>query len=135
MTQNPRKARFQGRTGSVPDRILARAENNRHLRAQQPKPALWIEARSRSGGKAGRAGSPRGFDAVYAMNERFNLAELDKLCGRTELISIRPGEFLFREDEEGRALYIVRKGNLRIMSGSTVYETVSHQAESSARWR
>jgi len=47
------------------------------------------------------------------------------LCGRTELISVRPGEFLFREEDEGRALYIVRKGSLRIMSGSTVYETVT----------
>jgi CRP/FNR family cyclic AMP-dependent transcriptional regulator len=59
------------------------------------------------------------------MNKRFNLSDLDELCGRTELISVRPGEFLFREDDEGRALYIVRKGSLRIMSGSTVYETVT----------
>jgi CRP/FNR family cyclic AMP-dependent transcriptional regulator len=59
------------------------------------------------------------------MNKRFNLSDLDELCGRTELISVRPGEFLFREDDEGRALYIIRKGSLRIMSGSTVYETVT----------
>ena len=59
------------------------------------------------------------------MNKRFNLSDLDELCGRTELISVRPGEFLFREEDEGRALYIVRKGSLRIMSGSTVYETVT----------
>ena len=59
------------------------------------------------------------------MNKRLNLSDLDELCGRTELISVRPGEFLFREEDEGRALYIVRKGSLRIMSGSTVYETVT----------
>jgi CRP-like cAMP-binding protein len=59
------------------------------------------------------------------MNKRFNPCDLDELCGRTELISVRPGEFLFREDDEGRALYIIRKGSLRIMSGSTVYETVT----------
>jgi CRP/FNR family transcriptional regulator, cyclic AMP receptor protein len=59
------------------------------------------------------------------MNKRFNLSDLDELCGRTEPISVRPGEFLFRENDEGRALYIVRKGGLRIMSGSTVYETVT----------
>lgn len=58
------------------------------------------------------------------MNKRFNLSDLDELCGRTELISVCPGQFLFREDDEGRALYIIRKGSLRIMSGSTVYETV-----------
>jgi len=54
-----------------------------------------------------------------------NLTELVKSWDRTELISVRPGEFLFREGDEGGALYIVEKGNLRIMSGSVVYETVA----------
>jgi CRP/FNR family transcriptional regulator, cyclic AMP receptor protein len=45
------------------------------------------------------------------------------VCGPTKLI-VRPGEFLFREGDQGAALYIVKKGNLRIMSGSVVYETV-----------
>jgi len=53
------------------------------------------------------------------------VTELLKSWDRTELISVRPGEFLFREGEEGHALFIVEKGNLRVMSGSVVYETVT----------
>ena len=53
------------------------------------------------------------------------MTELLKSWDRTELISVRPGEFLFREGEEGHALFIVEKGNLRVMSGSVVYETVT----------
>jgi CRP/FNR family transcriptional regulator, cyclic AMP receptor protein len=59
-----------------------------------------------------------------AMEDRLNLTELVELCGPTESILVRPGEFLFREGDQGAALYIVKKGNLRIMSGSVVYETV-----------
>ena len=53
------------------------------------------------------------------------MTELVKSWDRTELISVRPGEILFREGDEGHALYIVEKGNLRVMSGSVVYETVT----------
>jgi CRP/FNR family transcriptional regulator, cyclic AMP receptor protein len=35
-----------------------------------------------------------------------------------------PGEFLFREGDDADGLYIVQRGALRIISGSTVYETV-----------
>lgn len=39
-------------------------------------------------------------------------------------ITLRPGEFLFREGDEADALYIVARGSLRILSGSAVYEVV-----------
>jgi CRP/FNR family cyclic AMP-dependent transcriptional regulator len=39
-------------------------------------------------------------------------------------ISLRPGEFLFREGDTADALYIVSRGTLRIMSGAAVYEVV-----------
>jgi CRP/FNR family transcriptional regulator, cyclic AMP receptor protein len=39
-------------------------------------------------------------------------------------ISLRSGEFLFREGDEADALYIVVRGVLRVMSGSAVLETV-----------
>jgi CRP-like cAMP-binding protein len=39
--------------------------------------------------------------------------------------SLRPGDFLFREGDEADALYIVKRGVVRIVSGSTVYETVT----------
>jgi CRP/FNR family transcriptional regulator, cyclic AMP receptor protein len=39
--------------------------------------------------------------------------------------SLRTGEFLFREGDDADALYIVKSGVLRIVSGATVYETVT----------
>jgi CRP-like cAMP-binding protein len=39
-------------------------------------------------------------------------------------VSLRPGEFLFREGDAADALYIVSRGTLRIMSGIAVYEVV-----------
>ena len=47
------------------------------------------------------------------------------MSGPTETVSLDPGEFLFREGDVGDALYIVRKGVLRIASDSTVYERVT----------
>lgn len=44
--------------------------------------------------------------------------------GQDAKITLRPGEFLFREGDEADALYIVSRGSLRIMSGRTVYETI-----------
>jgi CRP/FNR family cyclic AMP-dependent transcriptional regulator len=41
-----------------------------------------------------------------------------------ETVSLRPGEFLFREGDAADALYIVSRGTLRIMSGIAVYEVV-----------
>ena len=42
----------------------------------------------------------------------------------SETISLRPGEFLFREGDAADALYIVSRGTLRVMSGIAVYEVV-----------
>ena len=47
------------------------------------------------------------------------------MSGPTETVSLNPGEFLFREGDPAHELYIVRKGVVRIVSGSIVYETVS----------
>ena len=44
--------------------------------------------------------------------------------GLRETVSLRPGEFLFREGDAADALYIVLKGTLRVMSGIAVYEVV-----------
>ena len=45
-------------------------------------------------------------------------------CGPAETVTLKPGEFLFREGDEARHLYVVKSGTLRVMSGSTVYETL-----------
>jgi CRP/FNR family cyclic AMP-dependent transcriptional regulator len=42
----------------------------------------------------------------------------------TELVSLDAGEFLFREGYAADALYILKKGTLRVVSGSSVYETL-----------
>jgi CRP/FNR family transcriptional regulator, cyclic AMP receptor protein len=41
-----------------------------------------------------------------------------------EIVSLRPGEFLFYEGDEAEAMYIVRQGTLRVVGGETVYETL-----------
>jgi CRP/FNR family cyclic AMP-dependent transcriptional regulator len=46
------------------------------------------------------------------------------LAERGEIVALRPGEFLFREGDDADAFYIVKSGVLRVMSGSTIYETV-----------
>jgi CRP-like cAMP-binding protein len=42
----------------------------------------------------------------------------------TEIVSLDAGEFLFREGDSADALYVVKNGTLRIVSGGTVYETL-----------
>ena len=43
------------------------------------------------------------------------------LDSSNEVVSLDAGEFLFREGDAADALYIVRKGTLRVVSGSTVF--------------
>jgi len=50
--------------------------------------------------------------------------EILNACGAAETVTLKPGEFLFREGDEARFLYVVKSGTLRVMSGSTVYETL-----------
>ena len=58
------------------------------------------------------------------MAHGIDLAEVQEACGPTVVVSLKPGEFLFHEGDPAHALYIVKKGTLRIVSGSTVYETL-----------
>jgi CRP-like cAMP-binding protein len=51
-------------------------------------------------------------------------ADATGLDSSTEVVSLDAGEFLFREGDAADALYIVRKGTLRVVSGSSVYETL-----------
>ena len=48
------------------------------------------------------------------------LANLDD----ANTIALKPGEILFREGDEARSMYIVKQGTLRVLSGSTILETV-----------
>ena len=58
------------------------------------------------------------------MTHGVDLDEVLKLCSDAQPISLKPGEILFREGDEAASMYIVKSGLLRILSGSTMYETV-----------
>src|ERR1700690_3821944 len=59
-----------------------------------------------------------------AMSLEFDFGAIASQRGFDAKISLRCGEFLFREGDDADALYIVERGVLRIISGSAVYETV-----------
>ena len=45
-------------------------------------------------------------------------------CDAATTVTLKPGEVLFREGDEAHAMYVVKHGTLRILSGSTILETV-----------
>lgn len=45
-------------------------------------------------------------------------------CDEAKTVTLKPGEVLFREGDEANAMYVVKHGTLRILSGSTILETV-----------
>ena len=45
-------------------------------------------------------------------------------CGDAPIVTLKPGEILFREGDDAQAMYVVKQGTLRILSGSTILETV-----------
>ena len=58
------------------------------------------------------------------MAKELALSKIMEICGPAESVVLHAGEFLFQEGDEAYALYVVKKGVLRVVSGSTVYETV-----------
>jgi len=50
--------------------------------------------------------------------------EILAACGDARIQALKPGEILFREGDEAHTMYIVRQGTLRVLSGSTILETV-----------
>src|SRR5579864_8226194 len=63
-------------------------------------------------------------EGAPAMSCEFDFAAIASQHGFDAKVSLRCGEFLFREGDDADALYIVERGVLRIISGSTVYEIV-----------
>ena len=45
-------------------------------------------------------------------------------CDEAKTMTLKPGEVLFREGDDAHAMYVVKHGTLRILSGSTILETV-----------
>jgi len=58
------------------------------------------------------------------MIQDFAGEEILAACGDAEMVTLKPGEILFREGDDARAMYVVKQGTLRILSGSTILETV-----------
>ena len=50
--------------------------------------------------------------------------EILEACGDAETVTLKPGEVLFREGDDAHSMFIVKQGTLRILSGSTILETV-----------
>lgn len=58
------------------------------------------------------------------MAQADDLTELLKTSGPHEIISLHPGQFLFIENDEGDAMYVVKSGTLRVGRGDIIYETL-----------
>ena len=52
------------------------------------------------------------------------VAEILATLDDAKTIALKPGEILFREGDEALSMYIVKQGTLRVLSGSTILETV-----------
>ena len=61
---------------------------------------------------------------ISSMSPQFDFGTIVSQRGLDAKISLRCGDFLFREGDDADALYIVERGALRIISGSAIYETV-----------
>jgi hypothetical protein len=44
-----------------------------------------------------------------------------------EVVTLAPGDVLFEKNEPGRFMYVVKSGEMQIIDGNYVYETVSAQ--------
>ena len=52
------------------------------------------------------------------------IEEILTACRDARAVTLKPGEVLFREGDDANAMYIVKQGMLRVLSGSTILETV-----------
>jgi CRP-like cAMP-binding protein len=55
------------------------------------------------------------------MSENF----LGLVGSETEIVTLAPGQTLFEKGESGHLMYVVKSGDLQILDGNHVYETVS----------
>jgi CRP-like cAMP-binding protein len=54
-----------------------------------------------------------------------DVSRISRLLGVIDLVSIRSGDFLFREGEVADALYIVKSGTVQVLGeGDVIYESV-----------
>jgi CRP-like cAMP-binding protein len=59
------------------------------------------------------------------MAQDVDVSKISRLLGVIDLVSIRPGDFLFQEGDDADALYIVKNGIVQVLGpGGLVYESV-----------
>ena len=58
------------------------------------------------------------------MIEDIAVEEIIAACASAKPIALQPGDILFREGDDAHSMYVVRHGTMRIMSGSSIFETV-----------
>jgi len=58
------------------------------------------------------------------MTEDIAVEKILANAGDAKMVALKPGETLFREGDEAHSMYIVKQGTLRVLSGSTILETV-----------
>jgi CRP-like cAMP-binding protein len=63
--------------------------------------------------------------AGEAMGAKIDIALISRLLGVVDIVSVAPGDFLFREGDKADGFYIVRSGELQRMSGDIIYETIT----------
>jgi CRP/FNR family transcriptional regulator, cyclic AMP receptor protein len=72
-----------------------------------------------------------GLAAAWQKNARLSdmikdiaVDEIVAACGGARTVILQPGEVLFREGDDAHAMYLVKHGTMRILSGSSIFETV-----------
>jgi CRP/FNR family transcriptional regulator, cyclic AMP receptor protein len=58
------------------------------------------------------------------VNKDIAVEQILAACDGAKTVTLKPGEVLFREGDDANAMYVVKHGTLRILSGSTILETV-----------
>jgi CRP/FNR family transcriptional regulator, cyclic AMP receptor protein len=72
----------------------------------------------------GRAAGWQNTERLSDMIKDVAVDEIVAACGSARSVTLQPGEVLFREGDEAHAMYIVKHGTMRILSGSSIFETV-----------
>src|SRR6266480_3023605 len=62
--------------------------------------------------------------SILVMIKDIAVDDILATLGDAKTVALKPGEVLFREGDDALSMYIVKHGTLRVLSGSTILETV-----------
>lgn len=63
-------------------------------------------------------------DGVKTMEAKIDISQISRLLGVVDIVSVASGDFLFKEKDKADGFYIVRSGELQIIHGDIIYETI-----------